>query len=122
MFEPSEERTSFLDELNNRSETEIDDWDIDVETSVVKSVVGMIETAAEWPRSKILPTDSLAVMFHGPAESDMAFSRFTSLFFEEFGVRISIGEIQQCFNIEDARLIDFLVFIQDSIHQKDIAT
>jgi hypothetical protein len=111
MFGPSAIRREFLESLQFRDVTTTEKWDRSVDAEFAESILRIIEDAGEWPRKKILPSDKLTHVFHGPCEADMPFSRFSYDLFKLTRLRISAAELQAQLDIDAANVGDFMRYL-----------
>lgn len=96
MFRPSMRRQRFEMELQVRPPSTDAQWmslyDV-TDREFASRVVAFIERESQWPEGKLLPGDSLHVIFHGKADEDMPFARFRADIRRAFGVNLSYAAV-----------------------------
>jgi hypothetical protein len=117
MFRPSEKRKFFEGELESRSTSTDEQWKVAYETfgrDRVRELIALVEESAEWPPNKLLPTDSIDLLFHGKAREDMPFGRFRADIRRQYGIRISYPDICQSLNGDQCTLYGLIALILNS--------
>lgn len=118
MFRPSSIRLAMDEEFANRPRVEAQSWRLPIDPEFAETILRLIESAGEWPEGKLRNTDPLLPVFHGKADSVMAFSRFAAAIQRVFNIKITLQAILTEIDVERATIEDFVAALS-AVYQKE---